>query len=59
MGGHPIIERVGEYQHNEKKWYEDMEKLDNIFQEYRAKSQTSYEEIPFGRKVAVVVDPTE
>jgi len=59
MGGHPIIERVGEYQHNEKKWYEDMERLDNIFQEYRAKSQTSYEEIPFGRKVAVVVDPTE
>ncbi len=59
MGGHPIIERVGEYQHNDTKWYEDMDRLDNLFQEYRAKSKTSYEEIPFGRKVAVVVEPTK
>ena len=58
MGGHPIIERVGEYQDNDKKWYEDMDRLDNIFQEYREKSKTSYSEVPFGRKVAVVVDPT-
>jgi uncharacterized protein YozE (UPF0346 family) len=59
MGGHPIIERVGEYQENENKWYKDMDQLDNIFQEYRAKSQSAYEEIPFGRKVAVVIQPPE
>lgn len=56
MGGHPIIERVGEYQHDEPKWYKDMERLDKIFHKSQAKTQNSYENIPLGRKVAIVVD---